>query len=292
MPKLPIASTVRLTKSQLAEALRRAVVKEGIAEESGAAAKIISRFREPTSIMRMEMGQYTPEVMKEYGTLVKDPMEKGFKGMRPIERYPIGEARKRFYDERVAAQIQGRVEEYTPGQAVPTPIKVMRPAALEDEADIGMGVAYEMQKDIQVDTPEAFGEYLKTSPLIEYLHDGKQANRLWAIMKGESQGDFTAQRLWNYLRRGSPQKRHYKSSFDYFKSCFVNWRQYPKSFAKKHPKEAKLLNLIMEEYGEGIPEGAIPPPPTPPSRARRVLPQPPRVAPGPPKTILRKKGTE
>ena len=291
MPKLPIAPVVRLTRKQLAEALRRTAIKEGITEEAGAATKVISRFRDPTSVMRKEMGQYTPEALKEYGTLMRVPSEEGVRGMRPIERYPIEKARKKFYDERVAAQMQNRVEMYTPGKAVPTPIKVMRPAALEDESNIGMGVAYELQKDIQVDTPEAFGEYLKTSPMVEYLHDGQQANRLWMIMKGESQGDFTAQRLWNFLRRGSPQKRHYKSSFEYFKSCFVNWRQYPKKFTKNHPKEAKLLRLIMEEYGEGIPEIPVPPPPTPPSLRRKVLPPKP-VASGPPKTMLRKKGVE
>lgn len=225
MPKFNVRPLIKLSKQQYKVLAERVIQKEG--EISRGAVD--------------EIMQYAPPAEKTMGNLTTKSTERG---METFERLPIAEARAKYYS---------NPDLFTPGRAGP-PARVVRPSVPGEPAEIGRGVSYELEKTATVDTPKARIDHLMTTPIAEITSDSAHADRLWAMLGG---GRSVGGKLWERYRASSRQKASIDTAKDYFNSCFVRWKAQPKDFAKKHPREAKILNRIWDEYAVGMPDGSV-----------------------------------
>lgn len=91
----------------------------------------------------------------------------------------------------------------------------------------------------------------ETPAIAEVLQTAMLADALWKNFKG---GRSTDGHLWDAYRSSSNLKHKFVTRRDYFLSSFNRWRQDPGQFAKKYPREAKLLKKEWSDFQKDLPE--------------------------------------
>jgi hypothetical protein len=239
MPRFAVKPLVTLTRAQTKAFAERAMTKSGGIAES--ARKELSTFKLPESktVVQGVLRHKSPHL-----------------GMSKEVPYPIEKARK-MYRENPEAFSPGRTSHTARG------IRLSEPG--ETEAIIGPEIprfgrrlVSEEIKTVPVDTPKAYREHLVTTPIAEIQTNDAHAERLWHIITKGAGGRSIGGKMWETYRRGCKQKSKYANAHDYFKSCFIRWKEDPKSLARnKQDREARLLNEIWNAYGKDLPEGMV-----------------------------------
>ena len=247
MPRVPIKPLITLTKAQVRAFAERAMTKSGGIAEG--AQREFSQFKLPSSMTRKTT----------QGVLTTKHPEKG---MSTTAGYPIEQARSMFRE---------TPEAFTAGKGGPKGrrLRLSNPGETEgvigpDIPRFGRRLVGEEVKTVPVDTARAQKDHLVSTSAAEITTDEAHAERLWAILTQptESGGNYssrtTGAKIWNNFWKSSKQAHKYSNSEDYFKSCFVRWKENPASLTKNaQGREKRLLNELWNAYGSDIPEGSV-----------------------------------
>lgn len=275
---------VKLTKEQWKAWFRRALDKEGKLTESLASRvmqqeppveRIMGRLEQaiPTGGVGGQLspgrfvGETTPRVTnlpieearakyfanpEDYlnPTAVREPSAKVLEQFAPGEGSPafardVAYTRQKFAPivpggtQSALRMLRGEVEEAEVGGA-------LRRIGLTPE-DVHPGLPIKKfltQKGVQL------GE--EGPPIADVLQTAMLADAMWKTMGG---GRSAAAKQWEAYRSSSKLSSRISNARDYFISSFNRWRQDPKDFTKKFPREAKLLKSSWDTFSEALPEG-------------------------------------
>jgi|GEM_PF-4769675 len=182
-----------------------------------------------------EIFKFKPPVTREVGELTTRHPEPG---MGISTKLPYEEAQRVFFSD---------PERYIPGAGAP-PAKILRRAIPGEAAEIGGGLAYERQVQRPVATEAGYKQFLKFSHATEIQNNDAQADRLWGLIGG---GRSIGGKQWESFRRVRERdgKQVPETGHQFFKACFVDWRDKPKLFKKNFKKEATLLEKIWDVHG-------------------------------------------
>jgi hypothetical protein len=283
MPKY-LEPLTKLTKEQWKAVVRRLMDKEGRLTES--LANRIMKTEPPVEAAMGRLEQAVPT-----GSVGQQISPGRFLGeTRPfIENLPIEEARARYFaapEKYRAPSLYGEpsakvLEQFGPGPEtgafardiaytrqkfqpiIPSSTRsaasLLRGEAEEEVTSTGLQRFGLTEEDVRPEMP--IKQFLKSRgvsikeeapAIVEVLQTALLADTLWKSFGG---GRSAEGHLWEAYRSSSNLKHKFATRRDYFISSFSRWRQDPGQFAKKYPREAKLLKKLWNVFQEGLPEG-------------------------------------
>jgi len=283
MPKY-LEPLTKLTKEQWKAIIRRLMDKEGRLTES-----LANRIMKTEPPVEQAMGRL--EQVIPTGGVGRQVSPGRFLGETTsrIENLPIEEARARYFASPESYRAPGLfgepsakvLEQFKPGPEtgafardlaytrqkfqpiIPPSTRsaagVLRGEAEEEAVSTGLRRFGLTAEDVRPEMP--IKQFLRSrgvsvreeAPAIaEVLQTAMLADSLWKSFGG---GRSAEGHLWEAYRSSSNLKHKFAASRDYFISSFSRWRQDPGQFAKKYPREAKLLKKIWDAFQEGLPEG-------------------------------------
>lgn len=128
---------------------------------------------------------------------------------------------------------------------------IKRRLGLSPEYDIRPGVKLETVLEERGIKPS---DVINVTPAFELAVYAEKADELWKFIGGTRS---LGAKVFENLRQASRQRTHIQTARDYFISSYVRWKQAPKDFARKYPREAKILEQLVKEY-EAPPAVSIP----------------------------------
>jgi hypothetical protein len=204
-------------------------------------------------------------------------------GQTKVERYPIAEARAKYFAEPERYEPQGYgppadiVEAPAVAPSFPLPAGGAEPdmatqIAMKRVQQVpiippGVSSARSIAKKEMVDlNPDVIPPQVTPKTALEEagVDTGKEvaepaigkitqigliADQLWREMGGMKS---TAGQMWEMYRKASRQAPHIKTGRDYFIRSFVRFHEDPAKFKKSYPREAKILKRVWKEYLESV----------------------------------------
>jgi hypothetical protein len=271
MPRFPIKPLINLSKEQWKVLMERLMTKEG--KLTTRAAGAITRFE--------------PEAEREMGALYKDVSMGAGESSRQVERLPIAEARAKYFQnpEQYTTPTMGgpsaKVVSQPPGieeAGVAGPEELASKISYERQKQVPLikppgRTARVMSKDIESQelegavkrlgvNPEDIrpgvspktiiaeksrkpGDMITVPPAAELASDAMIADSMWKNMGGTKS---LGAKVWDMFRSTQRKEEHIKTARDYFISSFVRWKQAPRKFSNTHPKEARVLGQLWQEF--------------------------------------------
>lgn len=224
---------MKLTKKQWERLLARVFEREGKKLEE--AAPLVFQHEPATERILGRLYQY----IGPRGEPIPVAQREALPGVRRRTLHlPIEEARRRYFEnpelyEPFTASMRARVLRRTPE------------GVTYDWERIQSILPAPLKRAKRLVERETGGE----APVRRVLETAMEADILW---RDVGAAETLGKKMWERLWKSSRLKSRFKAAKDYFTWCFTQWKMNPKEFARKHPREAKLIESYWKALREEL----------------------------------------